>query len=183
MMVEDAPESRRPVRDNSPHFPVFREFQGASYLSRYDILCQRLVQEQLHHRLPAGLSPHCRQHRGLCRLIRHDQPDDLRHGACRPYRGRSCSVAAMNNMAEVFFQKIKAEVKRLKEDCTHPGKSHFNTADRRSRYNSWIGVPSIILSAVAGTAFFKDYTSAAGAMSSVVAVLAALRARPKSSAG
>lgn len=48
MMVEDAPESRRPVRDSSPHFPVFKEFQGASYLQRYDLLCQRLVQEQLY---------------------------------------------------------------------------------------------------------------------------------------
>ncbi|SFU39380.1 PaeR7I family type II restriction endonuclease [Nitrosospira multiformis] len=48
MLVEDAPESRRPVRDASPHFPVFPEFQGASYLKRYDILCQRLVQEQLY---------------------------------------------------------------------------------------------------------------------------------------
>ena len=48
MMVEDAPESRHPVRDNSPHFPVFPEFQGVSYLMRYDLLCQRLVQEQLY---------------------------------------------------------------------------------------------------------------------------------------
>jgi len=48
MMVEDAPESRRPVNDRSPHFPVFPEFQGASYLKRYDVLCQRLVQEQLY---------------------------------------------------------------------------------------------------------------------------------------
>lgn len=48
MMVEDAPESRSPVRDSSPHFPVFEEFKGASYLKRYDLLCQRLVQEQLY---------------------------------------------------------------------------------------------------------------------------------------
>lgn len=48
MVVEDAPESRRPVRDSSPHFPVFEEFRGASYLNRYDLLCQRLVQEQLY---------------------------------------------------------------------------------------------------------------------------------------
>jgi len=48
MMVEDAPESRKPVRDASPHFPVFQEFKGASYLTRYDLLCQRLVQEQLY---------------------------------------------------------------------------------------------------------------------------------------
>lgn len=48
MMVEDAPESRSPVRDKSPHFSVFKEFKGASYLNRYDLLCQRLVQEQLY---------------------------------------------------------------------------------------------------------------------------------------
>ncbi len=48
IMVEDAPESRSSVRDSSPHFSVFEEFKGASYLKRYDLLCQRLVQEQLY---------------------------------------------------------------------------------------------------------------------------------------
>jgi hypothetical protein len=57
MMVEDAPESRKPVRDSSPHFPVFKEFQGASYLTRYDILCQRLVQEQLYSSASVLASP------------------------------------------------------------------------------------------------------------------------------
>ena len=48
MLVEDAPESRSPVKNNSPHFPVFEEFKGASYLQRYDLLCQKLTQEQLY---------------------------------------------------------------------------------------------------------------------------------------
>ena len=48
MLVEDAVESRSPVRDSSPHFPIFKEFMGASYLKRYDILCQKLVREQLY---------------------------------------------------------------------------------------------------------------------------------------
>jgi hypothetical protein len=48
MLVEDAPNSRRPVKESSPHFPIFHEFQGASYQQRYDLLCQRLVQEQLY---------------------------------------------------------------------------------------------------------------------------------------
>ena len=48
MLVEDAPRSRRPVRDAAPHFEVFKEFQGASYLQRYDLLCQRLAKEQLY---------------------------------------------------------------------------------------------------------------------------------------
>jgi hypothetical protein len=48
MVVEDAPESRSPVKDSSPHFPVFPEFSGASYLQRYEILCQKLAKEQLY---------------------------------------------------------------------------------------------------------------------------------------
>jgi hypothetical protein len=48
MLVEEAPESRSSVKDNSPHFPVFEEFKGASYLQRYDLLCQKLTQEQLY---------------------------------------------------------------------------------------------------------------------------------------
>lgn len=36
------------VRDKSPHSHLFPEFQGASYVKRYDILCQRLIQEQLY---------------------------------------------------------------------------------------------------------------------------------------
>jgi type II restriction enzyme len=47
-MVEDAEESRSAVRDASPHFPIFEEFKGASYLKRYDLLCQKLVKEQLY---------------------------------------------------------------------------------------------------------------------------------------
>lgn len=48
MLLEDVPASRAPVRDSSPHFPVFKEFQGASYAERYNILCRKLVQEQLY---------------------------------------------------------------------------------------------------------------------------------------
>lgn len=57
MLVEDAAASRAPVRDSSPHFPVSREFQGASYLKRYDVLCQRLMQEQLYSTAALMASP------------------------------------------------------------------------------------------------------------------------------
>lgn len=57
MLVEDAPASRAAVRDSSPHFKVFKEFQGASYLKRYDLLCQRLVQEQLYTTAALMTSP------------------------------------------------------------------------------------------------------------------------------
>lgn len=57
MLVEDSPDSRSPIRDTSPHFPVFPEFQGASYLKRYDLLCQRLVKEQLYTTASVITSP------------------------------------------------------------------------------------------------------------------------------
>jgi hypothetical protein len=72
------------------------------------------------------------------------------------------------------LEKIKTEAQRIEEDCTHSGKSHFNAGIRWSKYNSCLGVPAVILSALAGTAFFKDFTAIAGIMSSVVAVLTSL---------
>lgn len=48
ILVEAAQGSSSPVREFSPNFPIFPEFQGACYLKRYDLLCQRLVQEQLY---------------------------------------------------------------------------------------------------------------------------------------
>ncbi len=64
MLVEDAPESRSPVKDRSPHFPIFKEFDGASYLDRYDLLCQRLVQEQLYTTAALITSPRLAVDRG-----------------------------------------------------------------------------------------------------------------------
>lgn len=48
MLVESARGSLRSVTDRSPHFPTFPEFRGASYLQRYDLLCQKLVREKLY---------------------------------------------------------------------------------------------------------------------------------------
>jgi hypothetical protein len=64
MLVEDADASRRSVNDRSPHFNVFPEFQGASYLKRYDVLCQRLVQEQLYTATALMASPRSAENDG-----------------------------------------------------------------------------------------------------------------------
>lgn len=57
MLVEDAEASRSPVRDQSPHFPVFPEFQNASYLDRYHLLCKKLMHEQLYTSATVLASP------------------------------------------------------------------------------------------------------------------------------
>jgi type II restriction enzyme len=48
ILVEDSPNSRYPVRDSLTSFSPLVIFKGTSYLGRYDLLCQRLVQERLY---------------------------------------------------------------------------------------------------------------------------------------
>ena|SRR2546426_10119293 len=57
ILVEDAPGSRTPVTNRSPHFSVFPEFRRASYAERYNILCRKLVLEQLYTAASVILSP------------------------------------------------------------------------------------------------------------------------------
>jgi hypothetical protein len=57
MLLEDAPASRKPVMDMSPNFPLFLEFRGASYADRYNILCKKLVSEELYTAAAVILSP------------------------------------------------------------------------------------------------------------------------------
>lgn len=57
MLVEDCEASRAPVRDSEPHFSVFPEFKQASYALRYDLLCKKLVQENLYTSSTFILSP------------------------------------------------------------------------------------------------------------------------------
>ncbi len=64
MLLEDQAGSRTPITDRSPHFPLFEEFKGASYADRYNILCKKLVQEQLYSSASIILSPPTAQKSG-----------------------------------------------------------------------------------------------------------------------
>jgi len=57
MLIEDCDASRSRIRDSSPHFPTFPEFNNASYAERYDLLCRKLVHEQLYTAATVLLSP------------------------------------------------------------------------------------------------------------------------------
>jgi hypothetical protein len=45
-MLEDCEASNRPVSVKEPHFKVFPEFNGASYMRRYELFCRKLVLER-----------------------------------------------------------------------------------------------------------------------------------------
>jgi len=57
MHVEDHPESRKTRKNAAPHFDVFEEFEDTSYLQRYDLLCQKLMQEQFYSATALITSP------------------------------------------------------------------------------------------------------------------------------
>ena len=48
MLLEEARGSTRPLRVRQPHYSVFCEFRDASYATRYELLCERLVRERLY---------------------------------------------------------------------------------------------------------------------------------------
>lgn len=45
-MLEDCQASKKPVRVREPHFKVFPEFIGASYMRRYELFCRKLILER-----------------------------------------------------------------------------------------------------------------------------------------
>lgn len=45
-MLEDCDASNRPIGVQEPHFNVFPEFAGASYMRRYELFCRKLVLER-----------------------------------------------------------------------------------------------------------------------------------------
>jgi hypothetical protein len=49
MLLEKADGSTSPVAVKEPHFKVFEEFRNASYARRYELLCDRLVKENLYN--------------------------------------------------------------------------------------------------------------------------------------
>lgn len=77
-------------------------------------------------------------------------------------------------MARKTHLNLTAELDRLKEDCSHTSKSHFNAAARWSGYHYRIGVPATTLAVAASAAIFKDYTAFAAICSMIAAVLTAL---------
>lgn len=48
MLLEDCDASHTPVKVSQTHYPVFPEFQGASYLRRYEILIRKLQRDRLY---------------------------------------------------------------------------------------------------------------------------------------
>lgn len=49
MVIGDDDKSNCPVKNHSNHYPVLPEFENASYMDRYAILCRKLISERLYN--------------------------------------------------------------------------------------------------------------------------------------
>lgn len=47
-LLEDCEKSQTAVRVKAPHYPVFPEFQGASYAKRYELLLTKLLRDRMY---------------------------------------------------------------------------------------------------------------------------------------
>ncbi|VAW43192.1 Type II restriction enzyme PaeR7I [hydrothermal vent metagenome] len=68
-VLEECSKSMMPVRITSPHFPTFPEFDDTSYAMRYEILCRKLVQEQLYDAAALILTSKESENSGKCRPL------------------------------------------------------------------------------------------------------------------
>jgi hypothetical protein len=73
-------------------------------------------------------------------------------------------------------EAIIEEAKRIEENCRYTSRGHFVAAHFWSNFHLWVGIPIVILSAVAGTSAlsqFDNHTFVAGVISIIVVVLSA----------
>ena len=74
-------------------------------------------------------------------------------------------------------ESIIAEAKRIEENCLYTSKSHFAAAQFWSSFHLRIGIPTVVMAAIAGASVlsqFGNYIVIAGVISIVIAVLTAM---------
>lgn len=90
-----------------------------------------------------------------------------------------------NKMANLI-EKIEAECKRIAEDAEYSAKRHFNAACRWASYNNRLGIPSVVVAAIASTLSFASIPTLGGILAaltgSLTAVLTFLKPAERSTA-
>ena len=69
MLLEDSPKATKTVRNAAPNFPVDAAFNETGYAGRYDVLCHRLIEEQLYTSASLVLTPKTAKQDGSYRDI------------------------------------------------------------------------------------------------------------------
>lgn len=73
-----------------------------------------------------------------------------------------------------FQEKISIECERIEEDTEQSAKRHFNAADRWASYNNCLGVPSVIVAAIASAVSFGSLPALGGILAAATGALTAV---------
>ncbi len=90
-VLEDCPKALSPVRLTSPHFAALPEFENTSYAARYEILCRKLVHENLYDAATLLLTSRSDERTGKCHSL--SEMTSIRRFAAS-LAGRIAAVAA-----------------------------------------------------------------------------------------
>ena len=71
--------------------------------------------------------------------------------------------------------RVDEELQRIEEDCTHTSKSHFEAGTRWAGYHYALGIPAVLLGAVAGTVSLNQLPELGGGLALAAALLTALQ--------
>jgi hypothetical protein len=69
---------------------------------------------------------------------------------------------------------LEREAIRLEEDCLYSARGHFESARIWGMWNLWLGVPSVVIAALAGLSAFKNAPELAGALAVLSAAVTAV---------
>src|SRR5574340_1096856 len=87
-------------------------------------------------------------------------------------------MSEVTTSAEKAISKPKEEIireaKRLYENCLYTSKSHFIEARFWQNMHIWVGIPTVILAAVAGTLAFANVRLLAGILSIAIVMLTSI---------
>lgn len=70
--------------------------------------------------------------------------------------------------------ELVAEADRIEEDCTYSAKGHFESARIWGAWNLKLGIPAVILAALAGGSGFSNHPELAGALAIASAAVTAV---------
>jgi hypothetical protein len=73
-----------------------------------------------------------------------------------------------------YNEALIIEAKRIEEDAIYSAKGHFEAARAWDHWHLWIGIPTAIVSAIAGVAALSQHSVVAAVLSLVVAASTAL---------
>ncbi len=67
--------------------------------------------------------------------------------------------------------KLITESQRIEEDAEYSAKGHFNASERWGKYHLWLGVPSVLITGIAGGSAFNNMPIIAGSFALVSTAL------------